>query len=296
MSIEDLGNVVGETNMADPRFEFDRATQIFREQSPDGSAVYSTKVHPGWDIMGNANGGYLLALVGLALSDATGRPDCITISSHYLAPCPAGDARIVVTPVRSGRRFATATASLFLLTDTGEKEIIRVLATLGDLAHDPGGPSAMGEHTQFPPRGLLPFSECLGMTESAVDNFAYIHGRLGTRIHPGDVHFREGIKSGQALIRGWFAFNDDRPIDTRALLLASDAFPPSVFHLDLPTAWVPTVELTVHTRAIPAPGPVACIFSTRFVQNGLLEEDGEMWDSQGVLVAQSRQLALAPRQ
>ena len=296
MSIEDLGNVVGETNMADPRFEFDRATQIFREQSADGSAVYSTKVHPGWDIMGNANGGYLLALVGLALSDATGRPDCITISSHYLAPCPAGDARIVVTPVRSGRRFATATASLFLLTDTGEKEIIRVLATLGDLAHDPGGPSAMGEHTQFPPRGLLPFSECLGMTESAVDNFAYIHGRLGTRIHPGDVHFREGIKSGQALIRGWFAFNDDRPIDTRALLLASDAFPPSVFHLDLPTAWVPTVELTVHTRAIPAPGPVACIFSTRFVQNGLLEEDGEMWDSQGVLVAQSRQLALAPRQ
>ena len=32
MSIEDLGNVVGETNMADTRFEFDRATQIFREQ------------------------------------------------------------------------------------------------------------------------------------------------------------------------------------------------------------------------------------------------------------------------
>ena len=296
MSIEDLGNVVGETNMADPRFEFDRATQIFREQSADGSAVYSTKVHPGWDIMGNANGGYLLALVGHALSDATGRPDCITISSHYLAPCPAGDARIVVTPVRSGRRFATATASLFLLTDTGEKEIIRVLATLGDLAHDPGGPSHMGEHTEFPPRGLLPFSECLGMTESAVDNFAYIHGRLGTRIHPGDAHFRKGVKSGQALIRGWFAFNDDRPIDTRALLLASDAFPPSVFNLDLPTAWVPTVELTVHTRAIPAPGPVACVFSTRFVQNGLLEEDGEMWDSRGVLVAQSRQLALAPRQ
>jgi hypothetical protein len=104
------------------------------------------------------------------------------------------------------------------------------------------------------------------------------------------------VKTGQALIRGWFAFNDDRPIDTRALLLASDAFPPSVFNLDLPTAWVPTVELTVHTRAIPAPGPVACVFSTRFVQNGLLEEDGEMWDSQGVLVAQSRQLALAPRQ
>jgi acyl-coenzyme A thioesterase PaaI-like protein len=131
MSIEDLGTVVGEADMTEPRFEFDRATQIFRKESQDSSVAYSTKVHPGWDIMGNANGGYLLALVGHALSDATGRPDCITITAHYLAPCPAGDARIVVTPVRAGRRFATATASLFLLTDTGEKEIIRVLATLG---------------------------------------------------------------------------------------------------------------------------------------------------------------------
>jgi acyl-coenzyme A thioesterase PaaI-like protein len=296
MSIEDLGNDVGKLNVAEPRYEFDRATQIFRQQSPNGSVAYTTKVHPGWDIMGNANGGYLLALVGHALSDATGRPDCITINSHYLAPCPAGDARIVVTPVRSGRRFATATASLFLFTDTGEKEIIRVLATLGDLAHDPGGPSHMDEHATFPPKGLLPFDECVGMSDSLETTFAYIHGRLGTRANAGDVGFRNGAKSGQAMIRGWFAFNDNRPIDTRALLLASDAFPPSVFNIDLPVAWVPTVELTVHTRAIPAPGPVACIFSTRFVQNGLLEEDGEMWDSRGVLVAQSRQLALAPRQ
>ena len=293
MSIGDPGN-----DQSGLIHEFDRATEIRRATlvAADGSMNYSTTVHPGWDIMGNANGGYLLALVGRALADATGRPDCVTITAHYLAPCPAGEARIAVQLVRAGRRFATATASLFLTTQSGEKEIVRVLATLGDLATDPGGPSHMDERTTFPPAGLLPFSECVGIAQSATNNFAYIHGRLGTRVQPGDVHFRDGVKSGQALIRGWFAFNDDRPIDTRALLLASDAFPPSVFNLELPTAWVPTVELTVHTRAIPAPGPVACIFSTRFVQNGLLEEDGEMWDSNGVLVAQSRQLALAPRQ
>ena len=48
-------------------------------------------------------------------------------------------------------------------------------------------------------------------------------------------------------------------------------------------------------RKLPAPGPLRCRFRNRFMQRGLFEEDGEMWDSSGALVAQSRQLALIPR-
>ena len=79
------------------------------------------------------------------------------------------------------------------------------------------------------------------------------------------------------------------------LLLATDAFPPTIFNADLPVAWTPTVELTAHIRANPAPGWLRCRFSTRFVSSGFLEEDGEVWDSTGRLVGQSRQLALVPR-
>jgi hypothetical protein len=276
----------------DVGFEFDIATAVEPVGVVDGVHHFDTRVYPGWDIVGNANGGYLMALVGRAVALATGRPDCVTITAHYLAPCPAGDARITVTPVRAGRRFATTMASLFLRDASGgEKEIIRVLATVGDLSTDPGGPSAM----QRSMPEIAPFDECLLMSDTSVNDFAHIHGRLATRGQPEDIAFRSGDASGSATMRGWFAFADDRPVDTRALLLASDAFPPAVFNLRLPAAWVPTVELTVHVRAVPAPGPVACFFDTRFVQNGLLEEDGEMWDSNGVLVAQSRQLALAPR-
>jgi acyl-CoA thioesterase len=55
------------------------------------------------------------------------------------------------------------------------------------------------------------------------------------------------------------------------------------------------LELTTHVRARPAPGWLACSFATRFITGGFLEEDGEVWDATGRLVAQSRQLALLPR-
>jgi acyl-CoA thioesterase len=53
-----------------------------------------------------------------------------------------------------------------------------------------------------------------------------------------------------------------------------------------------TVELTVHLRARPAPGWLACRAVTRYVAGGYHEEDFEIWDSTGTLVAQSRQFAL----
>ena len=281
--------------VADPSslgsFEFDRVIALEEGVSHDGTKVFSGQVHPGWDIMGNANGGYLLALVGQALALATGRPDCLTITAHYLAPCPAADITIRVTPVRSGRRFGTATATMTALISGQEKAILQVLATMADLENDPGGPTA-AMHSQPP---ISPFETCIPLGPTSINDFAHIHGRLGTRGEPADVGFRDGHITGLGLMRGWFKFADERPVDTRALLLAADAFPPAVFTLNVAANWAPTVELTVHTRAIPAPGPVACYFATRYLQNGLLEEDGEIWDSRGVLVAQSRQLALAPR-
>jgi hypothetical protein len=51
----------------------------------------------------------------------------------------------------------------------------------------------------------------------------------------------------------------------------------------------------VHIRGRPAPGWLACRTLTRHVIGGFHEEDFEIWDSTGALVAQSRQFAvLAP--
>ena len=69
-----------------------------------------------------------------------------------------------------------------------------------------------------------------------------------------------------------------------------------LLRFEVPVAWAPTLELTVHVRGVPAAGPLRCRFRNRFMQNGLFEEDGEIWDSRGAIVAQSRQLALIPRE
>ena len=71
-------------------------------------------------------------------------------------------------------------------------------------------------------------------------------------MHPDDAGFSRGRPSGEMQLRGWFRLPDDQPLDTLALVLATDAYPPTIFNADLPVAWTPTVELTAHVRARPA--------------------------------------------
>ncbi len=56
----------------------------------------------------------------------------------------------------------------------------------------------------------------------------------------------------------------------------------------------PGVTLTrrLEYRAGAAPGWLACRALTRYLAGGYHEEDFEIWDGAGTLVAQSRQLAL----
>jgi hypothetical protein len=81
------------------------------------------------------------------------------------------------------------------------------------------------------------------------------------------------------------------------LLAAADGFPPSLLGR-AEMGWLPTIELTVHVfGAPPADEPwLRAVLRTRSVVGGLLDEDGELWDASGALVARFRQLAmLIPR-
>ncbi|MGW7344785.1 thioesterase family protein [Streptomyces sp. NPDC054854] len=270
--------------------EFDRDTGISPRAGEPGA--YDAELSAGWTIITAVNGGYLLALVGRALSAALPHPDPFTVSAHYLTSSVPGPAVIRTQVVRVGRTLSTGQASLFQFDENGaEVERIRVLASYGDLTALPDA-----VHTAAVPPAFPAYEDCLGAEAgpAPIPGSSAIVDRLRLRLDPATAGWAVGAPSGKGEMRAWFELADGRDPDPFSLLLAVDALPPTAFDLGL-VGWAPTVELTTHIRCRPAPGPLRVSITTRNMASGFLEEDAEVWDSADRLVAQSRQLARAPR-
>lgn len=250
-----------------------------------GDGTYHGEILPGWDIMGNADGGYLMAVAARAAADAADRPDPVSVTAHFMRPVGAGPVSLQAEVLRSGRRF-----SVVRVTMSAGEPLLACLGTYGSLEE-----SGHVDRLESGPPDLPPPDDCIPVepTETFPPPFM---GKVELRLDPEDSVFATGVPSGKLRVRGWFRLRDDEPLDTMALLMATDAFPPTIFNADLPIAWTPTLELTAHVRARPRPGWLRCAFTTRFITGGFLEEDGELWDESGRLVAQSRQLALVPKE
>ncbi|HEY6933829.1 MAG TPA: thioesterase family protein [Marmoricola sp.] len=270
--------------------ELDRAIAL----SPRGEGSFAADLDAGWLIGDALNGGYLLAVLGNAVRGSLAearQPDPIVVSAHFLSAARPGPATVRTRLVRRGRRHSTVAASLVQDDGGGDVERITALATYGDLARNPDDVRTTAAEPQLPPReacipGVPPDEEMRRMVP--------MMERLGTLLEPASAGWVVGEPSHRGVIQGWFKLADDRPLDSLAMLLAVDAMPPTVADLGM-SGWAPTLELTVHVRAQPAPGWAKVRCSTRNVADGYFEEDCEVWDARGRLVAQSRQLALVPR-
>ena len=263
---------------------FDRATEV----TPASEGSYTAELDPGWVVGGGLNGGYLLATIGRALRAALpGKPDPLSISAYYLSASRPGPARIDVRIRRDGGSIATAAADLV----QGEDTRITALATFGDL--DRGAEDVQTTATEID----LPDRERSVPNDLAppemIEASPFLR-RFRMLFHPDQVGWALGQPDGSGRLSAWFRLEDDREPDVLSLLLAVDALPPVTFtHGRL--GWAPTLELTAHVRAKPAPGWLKLSHATRNMAGGMFEEDCEVWDSAGRLVAQSRQLARQPR-
>lgn len=269
--------------MAAAAYEFDEAMAA----EPTGEGRWKTTVPGGWDFAGFPNGGLLMAMLAGPLGQLTGHPDPVTVTAHYTAPAVPGIAEVQGELLRTGRRLGTASGRLI----QEGRVIVHVLGTFGDVSVREGDVKYEAGLPDLPP-----IQECIGRAEAGEIQFPPIFDKVEMRFHPDHLGFATGDKHGAAEVGGWMRFTDGRPADPLAMLLFTDAHPPSVFNApDLPVAWVPTIELTVHVHTRPAPGWVAGWFTTNHINGGFLEEDGVLWDETGALVAVSRQIAMVPR-
>lgn len=272
--------------------EFDRDTAVVTRGG--GGGVFDAGLSAGWTIVRAVNGGYLLAVVGRALREVLPHDDPLTITAHYLTASEPGPAEIRTEVVRAGRTLSTGQASLYQVDAEGrEVERIRVIAAYGDLDALPDE-----VRTSATPPVMPTYDECLSARDAPKDgplqgSLALLE-RLDMRVDPATVGWVLGAPSGVGDMRAWLGLADGREHDVLSLLLAVDALPPTAFDLGF-KGWTPTLELTVHVRSRPAPGPLRVSLTTRNLAGGLLEEDAQVWDGRDRLVAQSRQLVRAPQ-
>lgn len=279
-------------------YEFDAHTTV----RPVSEGEYDAVLDAGWSVGGGINGGYLLATIGRALrASLPAKPDPLVVSAYYLTASRPGPARISVDVRRESRSAATASAELTQPGGDGPaagegaagESVARIaaLATYGHLGELPGEVLTTAEEIRLPP-----VEECVpsSIAPPELVDMAPLMGRFDIRFHPDQIGWVVGKPSGEGEMSAWMRLADGREPDPLALLMFVDALPPVTFNLGMP-GWAPTIELTAHVRAAPAPGWLKVRHHTRNMAGGMFEEDCEIWDSTGRLVAQSRQLARQPR-
>ena len=254
-----------------PSSAFDVATAV---SHGDGGGLTAV-LDPGWDVGGGVlNGGYLLSVAARAAVLESPHPHPVALSASYLRAAAAGPAQLTVTPGPAGRTLAHST--VVLADATGPAVTVQATtATLG------------GEAPVFssPMPAASPVEECFSMAENAhlAPARVTVPGltlRVDSRIDPLTAGWALGQPGDEPVIRAWMRF--------------ADALPPTPWALGQ-FGWAPTVQLQVLVRALPAPG--WCLVEARAseIAGGWIDEDYRIWDSTGRLVAQSRQLARAPR-
>ncbi|MEO2035059.1 MAG: thioesterase family protein [Planctomycetaceae bacterium] len=258
--------------------QFDTETAIVR--SNDGS--WTTHLAPAWNIGNISNGGYALTPVLRALRELTGQPDPLSVTTHFLRPA-RGDtnSQIDATLIRSGRTVATARGTL---SQEGKERLV-VIAAFGDVQQQVG----TGPKMSLDPPDLPPVERCVRRSADEQGVELPLLSRADVYLHP-DGAVAGGSK--RPVTEGWIRFADGTEPSTLPLPFFTDAFPPALFSLLGNVGWVPTIELTVHVRRVPAPGWLLGRFECDDLHNGRQIETGALWDSTGELVARCRQIGL----
>jgi Acyl-CoA thioesterase C-terminal domain/Acyl-CoA thioesterase N-terminal domain len=273
-----------------PATVFDEATAAW----PLGDGRYRVLPDQRFALGDAVNGGVLLASMLRAVLAESPHPYPVATSAHFLRVARCEPAEVHVTWLKKGRTAATARAPL--LQDG--QPVIEAVVTTGALQPEDtaAGISWTGEPPQLPPVAKCQEITSAGAASGDTGAAGFSPGaegfisQLDLRLDPATLGWLTGEPGGEPEMRGYLSLRENRDPDMYLLAVAVDALPPVVFGLGA-AGWAPTVELTWHMRGVPVPGLLRVASRCRRVSGGWFDEEAEVWDAAGHLVAQSRQLA-----
>jgi acyl-CoA thioesterase len=247
---------------------------------------FSGEISPDWSIVRGANGGHIAAIllraVRMAVADDEREPRSLTV---HFARVPKNEAfEVAIQIERTGRTMSNVSARF---VQDGKM----IALAIGVLSKQQRGP----EFADI----SMPEVPTPDAIDAVTDREDFPFGRQFDyrRALGPDV----GELSDRAEIGVWMRLREPQPTDHIVATQLMDAFAPAVFGKlgqGGGGAGVPTIEMTFHFREslpLPADAPGAWylgIYRTLTSRGGFIEEDGWLWSEDGVLVAQSRQLAL----
>ncbi len=241
--------------------------------------VFGTSITANWSINGIPNGGYLMAIMANTMMQDADNTATPIITANFLSRTEPGEAVIYLERIAQSTQFDRFQASLV----QNEKERIRALGTILK-----GNSDSAERHYEKSEPEIARLEDCVLVPE--LPNYS-LYGRMDVRLDPACAGWMMGGVTEKSEIRGWIRFREERPFDILSIILIIDSFPPPILASQGIVGWVPTIEFSVNIRNLPETKWLRAVFRTCFVDNGILEEDGEIWDGQGGLVAISRQIA-----
>ncbi len=244
-------------------------------------SFFNAVVSDNWSVNGIPDGGYLMAIITNAMMQCSEHKSTPILTANYISRSRPGEAVIEVEPIKQSRQFNRLGGKLC----QGGEEKVRMFGTF---ATDTDKDACLTERYEKSPPLISSRAECIRIPE--IPNYTIFHN-MDIRLDPTCAGWIKGEMSKKSEIKGWIKFKNTRPVDIYSIALMADSFPPAILASQGMVAWVPTLEFTVNIRNIPETHWLKCVFRTRFVSCGLIEEDGEIWDEAGNIIALSRQVA-----
>lgn len=221
----------------------------------------------------------MLALAARAGLVASGRDHPVSISGHFGRFVTHGEIELGVRPIKEGKRLATYAVSMY----QEGKQTLEALATYGSLPSGPGG-GVEPERPRLPPiEEMIRPSDVVDTPQPPISHM--LEGRA-----PEVPGWMKGKPGGEPVWEFVQRFADGEDPDPVSLVFFSDSHPPIVFEQGYFGSV--TVQLSVNVRRQPAPGYLYFRKTLKDLAHGYFQEDVDMWDADGLLVASSRQLAM----